>query len=216
MHGVRTKRISVPTLFIFCFGVLAVGKTALFPSPAEHRLSAASASLRPVETARVIPPPPPDQVVVQCGPPSNSGDGISNYGFYVPSLPADRLERVELNLISWTVGEFRIALEARSEAFDGPLVGIAIATVNFPSSNAVVVPFDFHAAPVIRDQRVTFKFSLPDGEIPSSSSMSVPVLQTRLATLAGDGSSKLRGHCHPSAASREIACTPPSMPRPAR
>ena len=111
-------------------------------------------------TIAQAPPPPADQLVLECGPPADVGDRIDTSGFYVPNYPADRTDRIEMRLISWTTGIFTIYLEARENSFDGRLIGIAPLTIEFTGTVPVDVSFPFFDAPFPRGQTVTFQFQV--------------------------------------------------------
>ncbi len=97
------------------------------------------------------------------------GDGIGggdnlNRGFYIDIYPGFSLDRAYLFFNVSQPGEGVYQLTARSNTFDGEVIGVAEASYTF-SGNGEPVPmlFDFNRAPVANGQRITFAFSQLSG-----------------------------------------------------
>ncbi len=97
------------------------------------------------------------------------GDGVGggdNLGraFIVDVYPGFSLDQVYLFFISNQAAEGVYQLTARSDTFDGEIIGVAEASYTF-SGNGEPVPilFDFRRAAVANGQRVTFAFSQLSG-----------------------------------------------------
>lgn len=91
------------------------------------------------------------------------GDNLSR-SFYVDFYPGFSLDQVYVFFNVNTAGEGIYQLTARSNTFDGEIIGVANASYGF-SGNGVPVPvaFDFNRAPVSNGQRVTFDFEQLSG-----------------------------------------------------
>jgi len=100
----------------------------------------------------------PAQELISCPPDRGAGGDIIDRGFYVPDFPADSLGVVVLSVACNTPGEQTFMLVARELAYDGPILGVA--TASLTSSGGTYdeqsLRFDFHGTPVAEGSTVTF------------------------------------------------------------
>ncbi len=105
------------------------------------------------------------QELVNCpANPAGSGDRIDR-GLYLPSFPGTSLGVVVLHFACQSSDERTFALTARHGTYDGPILGVAQATV-VPSgavSGAASARFDFRGVPVVQGSTVTFALELLSG-----------------------------------------------------
>lgn len=94
-----------------------------------------------------------------------TGDPLTR-AFYVDFYPGFTLDQIYLFFNVNTQGQGIYELTARSNTFDGDVIGRAVASYDF-SGNGVPVPiiFDFNRAPVANGQRVTFDIEQLAGPI---------------------------------------------------
>ena len=100
----------------------------------------------------------PAQELVSCPPDRGAGGDIIDRGFYVPDFPGDSLGVVVLSVACNTPGEQTFMLVARELSYDGPILGVAQASLTSSGGpyNEESLRFDFHGAPVAEGSTVTF------------------------------------------------------------
>jgi hypothetical protein len=145
-------------------GVATVGSWTLGATPGTNTLIASapagSAVVNSPQTftaSGVVP-----VTLIDCGA-GVGGDQIDR-GFYVPSFPGTRLDRVTLYLSARTADTYTVSLTARSGAYDGAVLGTASATVALTANDqaSVATTFTF-PSPAIRDPLVTFTIARTGG-----------------------------------------------------
>ncbi|HUF34686.1 MAG TPA: hypothetical protein VMN37_01990 [Gemmatimonadales bacterium] len=85
------------------------------------------------------------------------GDNISR-GVYIPSFPGSALSQVDLFFTSTVAADYTLQLVARGGAYDGPVIGVAEATVGLPGTvgDNVQTAFLFPSPAVAPGSTVTF------------------------------------------------------------
>jgi hypothetical protein len=105
------------------------------------------------------------QELIHCPANPNSAGDNPNRGLYVPSYPGTSLGVVILSFGCRSSGERTFALTARSDSYDGPILGVAQATVVTSGGTPTIHParFDFRGVPVDEGETVTFSLELLSG-----------------------------------------------------
>ena len=94
-----------------------------------------------------------------------TGDLLTR-GFYVSEYPGVTLDTAQLRLQALVSGTHTITLTARSDAYDGAILGIATNVVTLTNTAPKPVIFSFPSLPMVRRSRVCFSLSVLSG--PSS------------------------------------------------
>ena len=109
----------------------------------------------------------PTETLLSCS--GEVGADLCSRGFYVPQYPGVRLNSARLKLSSDYTGDYVLMLTVRSNAYDGPFLGLAAAPVALngcPSENQPVT-FTFPYTPIAKDSRVCFGLSVISGPSPN-------------------------------------------------
>jgi hypothetical protein len=93
--------------------------------------------------------------LVDFGTPAGGGDFIDR-GFYHPAYPGSTLNRVDLWLTTEAAGTYTVAMTARQNTYDGPVLGVATATAALTPGTSTPVSFVFTEAAVTSGSTVTF------------------------------------------------------------
>jgi hypothetical protein len=122
-------------------------------------------------------------LLIDCDEGQTGGDFIYR-GFYIPDYPGSTLDRVDLYFSSYAAGTYTLSLTVRSGTYDGPLIGMAQATVTLTSDshNNIETSFVFPSVPVPPDI-VTFAIGLVSGPTNpyyavNPTSETCPIIQT--------------------------------------
>ncbi len=102
-----------------------------------------------------------------------AGGDLIDRAFYVPNFPASALGRVQLQFRSHKPGEHVFQLTVRDGAYDGPIVGTAIATAVLSGDAFAdydpIISFNFYGVHVYQGHTITFTPTLvrgPDAAYP--------------------------------------------------
>jgi hypothetical protein len=108
--------------------------------------------------------PTPSVTLIDCTPGTRTSDSIGR-GFYIDSFPGVRLDRVDLSLRSQAVGEYRFALMARENVYDGPLIASDTIALSISAAPSTFYPatFDLSATQVATGSVVTFDIDRVSG-----------------------------------------------------
>jgi len=156
--------------------------------PTAARLRAAAVlNLRLLLVSCAFAVPSGAATLIECDESGSTGGDNADRGFYVQRFPSNRLDTATLYLRSDSAGDFPVTLVARSDAFDGGLLGEATATLTTNPGSKVEVLFDFGGAPVPRNGRVTFQLDDGPGDLSydvgtTSNPLCTGIVQTNTTT----------------------------------
>ena len=112
--------------------------------------------------------------LVECTPGGSGGDRIHR-GFYLPSVPGDVIDGLDVYVLVDTEGEYQFSVTVREGAYDGPIVAQDQVTLNLAADVFTLAAFQFASAPVTEGALLTFALqtvSGPEGaqyyDVPSS------------------------------------------------
>lgn len=112
-------------------------------------------------------PDAPNRAVVSCPFSATGGDDRLWRSFCIQPYPATTLGRVRLFYTTNLTGTCSVALTARADSYDGPLIGTAPpVTLELPAGGYVAGTFDFGDAPVVAGSTVAFTQEQIGGEDP--------------------------------------------------
>jgi parallel beta-helix repeat protein len=84
-------------------------------------------------------------------------------GFYVPSYPGNSLTSARLVFTSPTAGDYTVRLTARSNTYDGLVLGSSATTFNLAVSTDRAVTFNFPSVRIRENSRVCFIMTITSG-----------------------------------------------------
>ena len=71
--------------------------------------------------------------------PGGAGGDFNSEGFYMPSYPGVTLDSATLKLLGEKAGTYQVSLTVRSNAYNGPVLGVSTVTITLnPASGAMV------------------------------------------------------------------------------
>ncbi len=104
--------------------------------------------------------PGSSETLISCS--GTPGGDFYDRGFYVPSYPGNSLDSARLEFSSPNLGDYTVVMTVRSNAYDGPVVGLATAsfTLSSASPQNLAVTFVFPSVRIREGSRVCFALSL--------------------------------------------------------
>jgi len=98
--------------------------------------------------------------------PGGAGGDFNSEGFYMPSYPGVTLDSATLKLLGEKAGTYQVSLTVRSNAYNGPVLGVSTVTITLnPASGAMVsTTFPFASVPMPKGGLVCFILSVVAGQ----------------------------------------------------